>query len=101
MAFIILDFGFAVFFIWLAVYTNYLHRTKGIYSQRLTDNVSLGAVVSALLAIAPALQLGGGTFIIVSKLLFFMEAVFLTNISFYFILRKIKRTMPPTHLPHQ
>ena len=94
MAFIILDFGFAVFFIWLAVYTNYLHRTKGIYSQRLTDNVSLGAIVSALLAIAPALQLGGGTFIIVSKLLFFMEAVFLTNISFYFILRKIKRTMP-------
>ena len=87
MTFIILNFGFAALFIWLAFYTNYLHRTKGIYSERLSVDVSLGALVSVLLAVVSVLPFGARMFVMVSKLLFVMEAVFLTNISFYFILK--------------
>ena len=94
MAFIILDFGFAAFFIWLAVYTNYLHRTKGIYGERFIDNVLLGACVSVLLAVTLTFPFNEGLFGMISKLLFVMEAFFLTNVSFYFIFRKVKRTQP-------
>ena len=94
MTFIILNFGFAALFIWLAFYTNYLHRTKGIYSERLSVDVSLGALVSVLLAVVSVLPFGAGMFVMVSKLLFVMEAVFLTNISFYFILQRVKRPLP-------
>ena len=94
MAFIILDFGFAAFFIWLAVYTNYLHRTKGIHGERFIDNVLLGACVSVLLAVTLTFPFSEGLFGMISKLLFVMEAFFLTNVSFYFILRKVKRTLP-------
>ena len=76
MAFIILDFGFAAFFIWLAVYTNYLHRTKGIYGERFIDNVLLGACVSVLLAVTLTFPFNEGLFGMISKLLFVMEAFF-------------------------
>ena len=94
MIFRILNFAIAAFFILLSLYTSYLHRTKGMYSDRLVTNVILAAIVSSLLAVVCGLPMYEGIFLMIAKLLFFMEAVFLTNISFYFILGKIKRGLP-------
>ena len=91
MIFRILDFALAAFFILLSLYTSYQHRTKGVYSDRIVADVILAAIVSSLLAVACGLPINEGIFLITAKLLFFMEGVFLTNISFYFILRKIRR----------
>ncbi|MGI5115739.1 PP2C family protein-serine/threonine phosphatase [Treponema sp. SP13] len=94
MAFVILNFALSVFFIWFSFYTNYVHRTKGIYSDRIVSDIVLATILSLLLTAAINLPFGEGVFLLVAKLLFFIEAVFLTNISFYFILRRAKRGIP-------
>ena len=94
MAFVILNFALSVFFIWLSFYISYVHRTKGMYSDRIVADIILATVLSVLLTAAINLPFGEGVFLLVAKLLFFIEAVFLTNISFYFILRRAKRGIP-------
>ena len=94
MAFVILNVALSVFFIWFSFYTSYVHRTKGIYSDRIVADIILATILSLLLTAAIDLPLNEGVFLLVAKMLFFIEAVFLTNISFYFILRKVKRGIP-------
>ena len=94
MAFVILNFALSVFFIWLSFYISYVHRTKGMYSDRIVADIILATILSVLLTAAIDLPFGEGVFLLVAKLLFFIEAVFLTNISFYFILRRAKRGIP-------
>ena len=85
MAFVILNFALSVFFIWFSFYTNYVHRTKGIYSDRIVSDIVLATILSLLLTAAINLPLSEGVFLLVAKLLFYTEAVFLTKISFYYI----------------
>jgi len=85
MAYIVLNFALAAFFIWLTIYIDRASRIKIDYNDPLIINVLLAAIISVIYSILISNVLPEAFFLLLARIVFILEACFLVNISFCFI----------------